>query len=259
MTQHTLVAVFDTPAHAEAAVADLMAANVRADCVSRHNKTPDTTQTTRPAREPGFWESLFGTDPDPYTTVYDRSIESGATVVTVKIEEDQADRVMAILERHHPIDLDERAAGYGVDTSASAMPHTPGATSTAERVASDVKSAVSNAASNVKAAVTGTSSAGTSSTGTSSTGTASTAARSDRESEVIQLAEEQLQVGKRVVSGGYRRPARGQRGLHREDGGNERKPRGTRCLQDRARDRGGSPSQGEHGARRDGARYRAAR
>jgi uncharacterized protein (TIGR02271 family) len=112
MTYQTIVAVYDTPAHADAAVRDLEAANVPAGAISQHRGEAGST-TSAPAREQGFWASLFGGEPDHDTSVYDRSIESGSSVVTVRVLDEDFDRVGAILEIHHPIDLDERAAHYG--------------------------------------------------------------------------------------------------------------------------------------------------
>jgi hypothetical protein len=58
----------------------------------------------------GFWSSLFGGEPDHDTAVYDRSLESGSSVVTVRVPDEHVDGVTRILERHQPIDIDERAA-----------------------------------------------------------------------------------------------------------------------------------------------------
>jgi uncharacterized protein (TIGR02271 family) len=48
------------------------------------------------------------------TTVYNRSLESGSTVVSVRVSELHVAQATEILERHHPIDIDERATSYGV-------------------------------------------------------------------------------------------------------------------------------------------------
>ncbi len=76
-------------------------------------------QTTAgvPVREEGFWASLFGGAPDHDTAVYDRSLEGGSTIVTVKAPETHTAKVLEILESHHPIDIDERATGYGLTQS----------------------------------------------------------------------------------------------------------------------------------------------
>jgi uncharacterized protein (TIGR02271 family) len=74
-----------------------------------------TTATTGfPVREKGFWASLFGGEPDQDTSVYERSLASGSTVVTVHGSEANSIRVADILESHSPVDMDERAAGYGL-------------------------------------------------------------------------------------------------------------------------------------------------
>jgi hypothetical protein len=58
--------------------------------------------TAAPHREQGFWASLFGGEPEYEhdTTVYNRSLESGSTVVSVKASELHITQAMEILERH---------------------------------------------------------------------------------------------------------------------------------------------------------------
>jgi uncharacterized protein (TIGR02271 family) len=94
------------------------------------------TTTTAPHHEQGFWASLFGGEPEYEhdTTVYNRSLESGSTVVSVKASELHVAQAMEILERHNPIDIDERAASYGVSqTAATDTIGAPGVTGTADR------------------------------------------------------------------------------------------------------------------------------
>jgi uncharacterized protein (TIGR02271 family) len=117
MTDETIVAVYDTQAHAAAAVHDLENAGVPSSAVTQHAKNGISNGSAipaAPARKPGFWASLFGGEPEREydTTVYDRSLESGSTVVTVKVPELSLTKVMDILELHNPIDIDERAASY---------------------------------------------------------------------------------------------------------------------------------------------------
>ncbi len=123
MTEETIVAMFDTPAHAEAAIRDLKAADVPPNAISSHaqNSTASSTAAA-PAREPGFWASLFGGESTD-SAVYDRSVASGSTVVTVKVPEQHKNRVIEILEQHDPIDFDDRAASYGTtQTTMAAVP-----------------------------------------------------------------------------------------------------------------------------------------
>jgi uncharacterized protein (TIGR02271 family) len=111
MPHHTIVAVYETAAQAAAAVRDLQAAHILPDAISQHTKTLTASSTAHSApREQGFWASLFGSEHD--TSVYDRSVEEGASVLTVRVPDDGVDRVTSILESHNPIDLDERAAHY---------------------------------------------------------------------------------------------------------------------------------------------------
>ena len=116
MTDETIVAVYDTAAHADAAVRDLLAAGIPQSAISQHadTATSGTSIATRPVREQGFWASLFGGEPDHDTTVYDRSLQGGSTVVTVQTPDAHVTGVAQILESHHPVDIDERASGYGL-------------------------------------------------------------------------------------------------------------------------------------------------
>jgi uncharacterized protein (TIGR02271 family) len=137
MTDETIVAVYDTIAEADAAVRDLKAADVPADAIGQHAGTTTATGvmtgTAAPAREQGFWASLFGAEPDHDASVLDRSIESGAAVVTVRAPEQHVSRVTDILERHNPVDLDDRASSYGLTgttttTRTATAPTMPAAT-----------------------------------------------------------------------------------------------------------------------------------
>ena len=166
MTDQTIVAVYDTPAHAELAVQDLLQANVPESAIHRHAQEgsyagSSTTATTR-TEEPGFWASLFGGEPDHDTTVYDRSVSSGSTAVSVRVPDDHVTAVMDILERHHPIDIDERAGSYGLTQTTTARASLP-----------------------VAATATG--------------------ANATADGGTIQLSEETLAVGKRVINRGTTR------------------------------------------------------
>ena len=174
MADHTIVAVYDTAASADAAVRALEAANVPSSAISRHSQQgapSGSAISSAPAagQERGFWSSLFGSEPDHDTAIYDRSVASGSTVVSVRVPEDHHESVAAILESHNPVDLDERAESYGL--------------------ASGVSSSLGMSAGSIGAA-----------TGLTTGATAATT-----KDGVIQLAEESLQVGKRAVVGGTTR------------------------------------------------------
>ena len=116
MSNERIVALFDTPAHADLALQDLLAAGLPESAVERHAAARDDVSyagTAGTRREPGFWSRLFGGEPEHDSTFYDRSLESGATIVTVLPPADRISDVVTILEGHHPVDMDERAESYG--------------------------------------------------------------------------------------------------------------------------------------------------
>ncbi|HET9146732.1 MAG TPA: YsnF/AvaK domain-containing protein [Acetobacteraceae bacterium] len=130
MAQETIVAVFDTAAHAQAAVRDIEAAGIPSSDITQHAETTGTStatgMTTR-REEPGFWARLFGMEDEDYRQdqmVYDRTLQSGGVVVTVRVSDagNMADRVMQILEGHNPVDIEERAASYGITGAAGTSP-----------------------------------------------------------------------------------------------------------------------------------------
>ncbi len=176
MTDETIVAIYDTPAHADLAKADLLQAGVPESAISVHTGAIDAPGTggtmTAAPREEGFWSSLFGGSPDHDTAVYDRSVQSGASVLSVKTPEAHVDRVLQIIESHNPIDIDDRAASYASSTTATST--------------TGVHPDQLIAPTATPAAM-------------ASTQTASTA-RSD--TGALQLSEENLTIGKRVINQG---------------------------------------------------------
>ena len=164
MTDENIVAVYDTQAHAEAAAATLRNAGVPASAIALHANAAASTGTATTAstapREQGFWATLFGGDSTD-STVYDRSLESGSTLLTVRVPDTSAARVMHLLEDTNPVDIDERATTYGLAAAAPAAPAAPPRATQA-----------------------------------------ATASRPVANDQTLQLAEEQLRVGKRVVNRG---------------------------------------------------------
>jgi uncharacterized protein (TIGR02271 family) len=173
----TIVAVYDTPAHAELAVGDLRQAKVPESAISRYKGSTTTTETA-PVRERGFWASLFGGDTHDDEHIYERSARSGSSIVVVRTPLRDVDAVMDILERHNPVNIDERAESYG----ASAGTMTAAAASTAAP-GSDRSAAAAGSPPAVPSYADGSVAAGT-------TG------------EALHLSEEQLVVGKRLVNRG---------------------------------------------------------
>jgi len=193
MAIETIVAVFDSQEQAQAAVRDLESEGIPSGSIGRVEREGEAGTRTR--SEPSFWQRLFGTESyEDDATVYDRSVESGSTVVTVRADSDRADDVIRILEKHHPVDMDERARSYGQGASSQVGMDTSTASSlssrdTARTTTATTKTGVPGLGATDRDAVAGV------------TGNLS---RRDRE-EVIPLAEEQLQVGKRAVQRGTTR------------------------------------------------------
>ena len=183
----TIVAVYDTATHAEQAVTDLLAANVPQSSIHRHAAEGSypagtTTPTARAPEQQGFWSSLFGGDAGSDHAVYDRTLESGGNVVTVTaVPEHDYQAVLDILERYNPVDLDERGAQYGLSQGM-------------------------DAAAGTSAGAVGLAAGGTETPGTGAAASAGPAPvarlQTGDESSRIQLAEESLAVGKRVVNRG---------------------------------------------------------
>jgi uncharacterized protein (TIGR02271 family) len=184
MTEQTIVAVYDRRTDADAAVRDLAAARVPSQAISRHENGTGTTTATAAPREEGFWARLFGSEPDHDTAVYDRSIENGSSVVTVRVSSDQVDHISSILDTHNPIDIEERSAQYTTSRAATTSTMSPASVSGSLGTAGSLDTP------------------GT--MGPPGVTTADTAS----ETGAMQLAEESLAVGKRAVGGATTRVRR---------------------------------------------------
>ena len=184
MASETIVAVFDTAAHAEAAIADLVAHGVPSTSIEHYAQTNQSVgATTTGADVPttqhkGLWAWLTGEGETTaqHNDLYDQSIQSGSTVVTVISDGVNVDKIYSVLETHNPVDLDERHSTYAASGAYGA---TAGATTGM-----------------ATGATTGTMAAPA--VGATATGN----------EEVLALSEESLQVGKRAVDRGTTRVRR---------------------------------------------------
>ena len=171
-TEQTIVAVYDTPAHAELAVQDLLQAHVPADAIERHTEAGSYLGETsaEPVRKPGgFLASLFGTDSHADSTTYSESMSRGGTVVTVHgIPHEDFERVAALLEAHRPIEFDDGHAGSGAMGDAASASTTPLTTKPL----------------------------------TAGMSTTASLPAADNDRGTLQLSEESLVVGKRMVNRG---------------------------------------------------------
>lgn len=178
MTFETLVAAFDTKEHATAAVNALKAGGFHPDDISvfddaRLAVVGKSTTAPKPA---GLWQRLFGEDLNKYeATVYGDTVNQGGTVVSVRVPEDQVAHASGILDLHRPIDIHDRAVTTGVAPAA----HVETATKAiaARPIAADQSVAV-------------------------------TPKQAQIHGDSLRLAEEQLQVGKKMVETGRTRVRR---------------------------------------------------
>jgi hypothetical protein len=173
MNYEKIVTLYDTAEHAEAARRNLEAAGFAPGEISMINSKTLSVAGDK-LREPGLWHRLFGREIQQYeAALYGRSVESGGTVLTVRVPETDVSRATAILNAHQSVDILKRAEQQGLIKSAATTKPT---TASAPPAAAPP---LTRAASGMSAAVDG--------------------------EEIIALAEEHLNVGKRVIQEGTTR------------------------------------------------------
>jgi len=194
MTEH-IVATFESEAAADAAVRDLTSAGISSSAIRRYRPTSldDTSHQSAgaTASSGGFWAWLLGEEPAGETTrslyrdeeFYQRGAHAGHSVVSVDLgDELQVSRAVTILESHRPLEMEEDEESSGVDLSASELlPPSPGPADLSARPAG---SAVSP---------------------TPPTAHVPLGSGSGRPEQVIPLAEEQMEIGKRAIDRGTTR------------------------------------------------------
>jgi uncharacterized protein (TIGR02271 family) len=170
MAYQTVVAAFDTAAHAQAAVAALKAGGFHADDISVFDKSRVGL------REPGLWQHIFGGGLHQHEAdVYHDALERGGSVVSVRVPDNEVAHATGILDIHRPIDVHDRAITAGI--APASRVESAAASIGAAPMAADQKVAVSPKL-------------------------------AEAHDEVLQLAEEQLEVGKRMVETGKTRVRR---------------------------------------------------
>ncbi len=199
MAQQTIVGVYDNASTAQQAAQEVIAAGIDRSRV-RLSAQANTTVTTSgsDAEDKGFWASMkdafgFGEDDDQYG--YREASRRGSTVLSVDAEDDQADTVCTILERHNPIDLDQKAEQWksegwsGYDQYKTAFASGTGA-GAAQATTSQ------GATARTESTATGQAVASQPATTQPAAATAATAG------QAIPVVEEKLNVGKQVVTRG---------------------------------------------------------
>lgn len=190
-----IVAAFESASEADAAQRDLESSGIAASAIRRYAASDPAaahTETASVSRKQGesggFWSWLLGeesgTADHSDSELYERAASAGRTILGVTLADSaQITRATDILERHHPVDLDQRPAAA-----------TPGETSVAGTTAAYPVPGAPFREAGTTAEVSGRQEPATS----------STAGATGRE-ETIPLAEERLEVGKRQVDRGTTR------------------------------------------------------
>jgi len=168
MNYEKIVTLYDTAEHGEAARRNLTAAGFPPSEMSMVTKGTLLSSGEK-LSEPGLWHRLFGRDIRQHeATVYGSTVESGGVVLTVRVPETDAAKAMGILNAQRPIDVvKDRAVKQGL-ISEAAVPKPAVAVAPAPPATRAAAGAVAG-------------------------------------EEILSLAEEQLNVGKRLVQEGTTR------------------------------------------------------
>ena len=123
MAYETLVAVYDTPPHAEAAVKALKAAGFDEFDISMFEGgclKAGRTSLSPGVKEAGLWHRLFGTDVHEHeANIYGQTVEDGGVVISVRVPESEVAHASAVLNIHRPVDGGhDRAVTSGVAPAA---------------------------------------------------------------------------------------------------------------------------------------------
>jgi stress response protein YsnF len=179
MTYETLVAVYDTAAHADAAVRALKAAGFHESDISvfdGERLKAGKAALSANVKEPGLWNRLFGTDVYQHeANIYGQTVQDGGVVISLRVPESEVAHASAVLDIHRPVDVHDRAVTLGVAPAAKVE-------AIQEKIETVPLAAVQTVAVSPKLAAA--------------------------KPEVLRLAEEQLQVGKEMAEAGRTRVRR---------------------------------------------------
>jgi uncharacterized protein (TIGR02271 family) len=179
MAYETIVAVFDTAAHAEAAVKALKAggfANADISIFDENRLASGKNAIAAGVREAGLWHRLFGDDIHKHeAAIYNQAVKEGGVVVSARVLDSEVAHAVAILDLHRPVDVHDRAVTSGISPAAHVE-------AVEKKIDAMPLTAVQQVAVSPKLA--------------------------EAHGGVLRLAEEQLQVGKKLVESGRTRVRR---------------------------------------------------
>ena len=179
MAYETIVAVFDTVAHAQAAVKALKAggfANADISIFDENRLASGKNAIAAGVREAGLWHRLFGDDIHKHeAAIYNQAVKEGGVVVSARVLDSEVAHAVAILDLHRPVDVHDRAVTSGISPAAHVE-------AVEKKIDAMPLTAVQQVAVSPKLA--------------------------EAHGGVLRLAEEQLQVGKKLVESGRTRVRR---------------------------------------------------
>ncbi|WP_137390129.1 YsnF/AvaK domain-containing protein [Rhodoligotrophos defluvii] len=172
----TVVAVFDTTKQADAAVKALKASGFADDDISVFDKSRLSTNGKGNVHKKGLWKRLLGDNVFEHeAAVYSHAIDHGGSVVVLRTVGNEVAHATGILDLHRPIDVHDRAITAGIAPAAHV--ETAAKLACATPLPSEQKVAVSPKL-------------------------------AEAHQGVLKLAEEQLNVGKKMVETGRTRVRR---------------------------------------------------
>jgi uncharacterized protein (TIGR02271 family) len=179
MAYETLVAVYDTPAHAEAAVRALKAAGFAESDISVFDEArlkDGRTSLAAGVKKPGLWQRLFGPDVHEHeANIYGETVQDGGALISVRLPANEVAHARAVLDIHRPVDVHDRAVTTGVAPAAHVE-------AVVKKIEAVPLAAVQKVAVSPRLAAA--------------------------QPEVLRLAEEQLEVGKQMIETGRTRVRR---------------------------------------------------
>jgi hypothetical protein len=122
MAYETIVAVFDTRAHADAAIKALKAggfADADISIFDNDRLASGKKAIAESVQEPGLWQRLFGDDIHEHEAdVYHQTIERGGMVVSARVLDSEVAHATAVLNLNRPVDVHDRAVTSGLAPAA---------------------------------------------------------------------------------------------------------------------------------------------
>jgi uncharacterized protein (TIGR02271 family) len=114
--KNTIVGYFEDYSEARRVEQDLRDAGFLDD-VQVVGQKVDGMELSEPAQSESWWDKVketLGFADEHELHQYKEATSRGGTLVSVQVDDTQTDRAVEIIERHHPIDIDQRAASWGV-------------------------------------------------------------------------------------------------------------------------------------------------